>query len=82
MHPDFQGAGVGTLLIRETERLIGAMGGTRVYVETSSKDQYVSTRRFYESRGYGTETVLRDFYAPGDGKVIFLKVLPETGADR
>jgi ribosomal protein S18 acetylase RimI-like enzyme len=75
VHPDFQGQGVGTLLIRESERRVAALGGTRLYVETSSKAAYVSTRGFYESRRYRTEAVLEDFYAPGDGKVVFVKVL-------
>jgi len=80
VHPDFQGSGVGTDLIRETERRVGELGGTRVYVETSSTARYEPTRRFYERRGYAAEGVLRDFYAPGDGKVIFVKVLPEASA--
>jgi ribosomal protein S18 acetylase RimI-like enzyme len=75
VHPDFQGRGVGTVLIRESERRVAALGGTRLYVETSSKAAYQSTRGFYEAKGYRTEAVLEEFYAPGDGKVIFLKVL-------
>lgn len=75
VHPDFQGLGVGTLLIRQLERRVAALGGTRLYVETSSKAAYASTRGFYESRGYRTEAVLEEFYAPGDGKVVFVKVL-------
>jgi ribosomal protein S18 acetylase RimI-like enzyme len=73
VHPSFQGQGVGTLLIREAERRVAEMGGTRVYVETSSKAAYASTRAFYDARGYRTEAVLEDFYAPGDGKVIFVR---------
>lgn len=78
VHPDFQGSGVGTLLIREVERRIAELGGTRVYVETSSRPKYEPTRRFYESRGYRTEAVMEDFYAPGDGKVVFVKPLPSA----
>jgi ribosomal protein S18 acetylase RimI-like enzyme len=75
VHPELQGAGVGTILIREVERRVAAMGGTRVYVETSSRPSYESTRRFYVRRGYESQAVLEDFYAPGDGKVIFVKRL-------
>jgi hypothetical protein len=46
-----------------------------VYVETSSRDQYEPTRRFYLKCGYRVDAVLEDFYAPGDGKVIFVKAL-------
>ena len=73
--PGTQGLGVGTALLAQTERRIGARGGGRVYVETSSRAGYDPTRRFYESRGYRREAVLQDFYAPGDGKVIYVKSL-------
>jgi hypothetical protein len=37
--------------------------------------QYASTRAFYEHCGYRLESVLSDFYGPGDGKVIYCKSL-------
>ncbi|HEQ72380.1 MAG TPA: GNAT family N-acetyltransferase [Spirochaetia bacterium] len=67
--------GLGSLLLAESERLITGLGGTRIYVETSSRPLYAPTRLFYERRGYRKETVLEDFYAPDDGKVIYVKVL-------
>jgi hypothetical protein len=55
------------------EQRIPELGGTRIYVETSSRAQYEPTRAFYERRAYRKEVVLEDFYAPGDGKVIYVK---------
>jgi hypothetical protein len=52
------------------------MGGRRIYIETSSRAQYEPTRGFYLKCGYRQETILEDFYAPGDGKVIYVKALP------
>jgi acetoin utilization deacetylase AcuC-like enzyme/GNAT superfamily N-acetyltransferase len=75
VHPDFQRKGLGRRLLRETEALIRKAGGGRIYVDTSQRDQYTSTRAFYESCGYRLESVLKDFYAPDDGKVIYSKVL-------
>ena len=75
VHPDFQRKGLGRRLIKETEILIRKAGGNRIYVDTSQRDQYASTRAFYESCGYRLETVLKDFYAPDDGKVIYCKAL-------
>ena len=75
VQPRFRGKGLGRRLIEETEQLIRESGGTRVYVETSKRPQYDGTRAFYKSADYRTEAVLPDFYAPGDGKVIFCKVL-------
>lgn len=71
-----QHAGIGRALVAESERLIRAAGGRRVYVETSGRRQYEPTRAFYQRNGYQIEAVLDDFYAPGDGKVILVKVLP------
>jgi D-alanine-D-alanine ligase len=67
--------GLGTALIGATERAIAGLGGTRIYLETSSRPLYDPTRGFYAARGYALEAVLRDFYGPGDSKVIYVKVL-------
>lgn len=68
-----QRAGLGRVLMAEAERLIRAAGGQRVYAETSNRAQYAPTRRFYERCGYRLEAVLKDFYAPGDDKAIYVK---------
>jgi len=70
-----RGQGVGKALLAECERRIAAEGGQRVYVETASRAQYAPTRAFYERSGYRQEALLVDFYAPGDGKVIYVKAL-------
>jgi ribosomal protein S18 acetylase RimI-like enzyme len=72
---DVRGRRVGTRLLDESEKAVARLGGTRVYVETSSRAQYEPTRRFYERRGYRREALLEDFYAPGDGKVMYVKAL-------
>lgn len=75
VHPEVQGKGLGRFLLAETERRIREMGGTRLYAETSSRPQYLSTRAFYERTGYKLAEMLDDFYAPGDGRATYLKVL-------
>lgn len=72
---DLQGQGLGKLLMAATEKLIGSSGGKQIYAETSSRDQYNPTRKFYESCGYRQEAFLKNFYAEGDGKIIYAKVL-------
>jgi GNAT superfamily N-acetyltransferase len=67
--------GLGRALLVETERRIAASGGLRVYAETSNRPQYAPTRGFYTHCGYALEAVLKDFYAPGDDKAIYVKVL-------
>jgi D-alanine-D-alanine ligase len=70
-----QGCGLGRLLLVESERRIAAAGGRRIYVETSSRDQYQPTRRFYEHADYRHEATLDEFYGPADAKVVYVKVI-------
>ena len=75
VHRDFQRRGVGRALLGEAERLIAEQGGRRLYVETSSRRQYQPTRAFYLGQGYRLEARLTDFYAAGDNKLVYVKVL-------
>jgi hypothetical protein len=49
--------------------------GRRIYIETSSQAKYAPTREFYRRCGYEPEAVLKDFYADGDDKLIYVKAL-------
>jgi D-alanine-D-alanine ligase len=73
--PACQGRHVGAALLDHAERLIVAAGGRLLVVDTSGRPQYHPTRCFYEGRGYSIGAVLRDFYAPGDDKVVYAKRL-------
>lgn len=71
----FRGQGLGRGLLEASEKAIAKLGGRRIYVETSSREQYHPTRSFYLRCDYLEASVLEDFYAPGDSKVTYLKVL-------
>jgi ribosomal protein S18 acetylase RimI-like enzyme len=73
--PAAQGQGLGQVLLKLVERAVAARGGGNLYIETSSRQAYVRTRRFYREAGYRQVARLRDFYAPGDHKVMFCKVI-------
>ena len=75
VQPDLRGRGMGRRILERVEKEIGKMGGKRVYVDTSSRELYRPTLAFYAHCGYRQEAVLKDFYAPGDSKVLFVKVL-------
>jgi ribosomal protein S18 acetylase RimI-like enzyme len=77
--PDAQGHGIGTRLLGKMESDIQAEGGRMILLETSSTGIYRNTRAFYEKRGYVIESVIRDFYKPGDDRVIFVKRLEPFG---
>lgn len=72
-----RGQGLGKMLLAEAERDIARAGGRRIYVDTSSRPDYASTRTFYERSGYYVAAQLPDFYAEHDGKVIYCKLLGE-----
>jgi ribosomal protein S18 acetylase RimI-like enzyme len=70
-----QGQGIGRHLLNQTERLIHKAGGRRIYAETSSRRQYRPTRTFYCHTGFRQVARLKEFYAPGDDKVVYCKLL-------
>ena len=74
-HNAYRGKGIGNLLIEETHRIIGEMGGRIVIAETSTLEKYTPTRHFYDQTGYTKEAQIDDFYKAGDGKVFFVKRL-------
>ncbi len=74
--PGEQGRGIGRVLMAAAERIMAGRGACLIYADTSSRPQYETTRAFYLACGYREEALLTDFYAPGDGKVIFVKLLP------
>lgn len=75
VRPESRRRGLGRAVLAEVERGVAAGGGRRIYVDTSSRSQYEPTRAFYRTSGYAEAARLPDFYAPGDGKVVFCKVL-------
>lgn len=86
VHPAHQGRGVGQALLERVERWVAAKGGGGLYIETSARAVYAGTRRFYRRMGYRQVARLRDFYAPGDHKVVFCKIMaarrPPSGLRR
>ncbi|MFH1279581.1 MAG: GNAT family N-acetyltransferase [Candidatus Eisenbacteria bacterium] len=73
--PEEQGTGVGSMLMELAERLIAESSGRLVIVETAGREEYEPTRRFYLKLAYTEASRLKDFYAPGDDKVVYTKVL-------
>ncbi|QDU31267.1 Ddl-like protein [Anatilimnocola aggregata] len=73
VRPELQGRGIGQQLLQAVEASIAAAGGQQIYIETSNRPDYAATRRFYERCGYALEAVLRDYYAAGDDKAVFVR---------
>ena len=74
--PAHQGGGVGSDVMSHVEADLSRRGvdeARTLVVETSSTDQYASARTFYANLGYDEEARIREFYGPGDHKVVFWK---------
>ncbi len=71
--PAMHNAGVGTTLLNEVERRLEGHFARMLVVETSSRSDYAPTRGFYGRRGYTETARVREFYAPGDDRIIFTK---------
>jgi acetoin utilization deacetylase AcuC-like enzyme/GNAT superfamily N-acetyltransferase len=72
---DQQRGGIGRQLLEQTEIAIRALGGVRLYADTSSQEKYAPTRAFYRRRGFRKAAELTNFYRVGDNKIIYEKAL-------
>ncbi len=70
-HNDFRGKGIGKQLLALTYQAIREMKGLKLYAETSSRQQYLPTQKFYEKNDFEKEAQIRDFYDSGDDKIIY-----------
>jgi len=73
--PPFQSKGIGRQLVAHVEKLIKKRHGRLIIIETSSRSDYTPTRNFYLKNNYEIKAQIKDFYSPGDDRVIFTKYL-------
>lgn len=71
--PAAQHAGIGTALLNDVERRVVADNARMMVIETSSRDAYAGTRRFYQRHGYAEVARVGSFYAPGDDRIVYTK---------
>ncbi len=72
-----QSNGIGSRLLQHVEECVRAQGGRAIYLETSDSMMYQPAREFYERHGYQRVAHLPDFYAIGEGKIIYCKSFEE-----
>ena len=75
VRPDLQGRGRGSALLRHIEQALRERGARLLLIETSGLGTFERTRAFYRKHGYDEEARIRDYYRPGDDKVVFRKAL-------
>ena len=73
--PRHQGHGYGQVLLRWVENEVIRRQGRMLLIETSSKDSYGPTLRFYTRSGYEEISRIKDFYRIEDDKLVFCKRL-------
>lgn len=70
-----QSKGIGSQLLQEIEAHLRAQHARAIYLETADSEAYRPARDFYERHCYERVAHIADFYAPGEGKVIYRKAL-------
>ena len=73
--PSHQRSGAGSVLLNAVEDHLRTLHQRILLVDTSSTEDFEMARGFYIRNGYAEEARIRDFWAEGDDKVVFLKAL-------
>lgn len=71
--PAWHGCGIGRALVSHVEEQVRALQGRMLVVDTSTRESYARTVRFYHGLGYQEVSRIRDFYDLGDDKLTFVK---------
>ena len=74
-HPDSRGQGYGRAIMAYVEGKELGKNGRLLAVETSAKESYKSTVKFYHRLGYEETSRIPDFYDVGDDKLTLVKRL-------
>ncbi len=69
--PAYQRHKLAAKILALTLTRIREAGGSQVYAETSSLPGYAPARAFYARQGFAELVRMKDFYKPGDDKVVF-----------
>jgi len=75
--PDAQGRGVGKVLVAALEARLRANGRRLLIVGTSGTEAFAAARGFYRAAGYEEAVRIWEYWADGDDKVTFRKMLHE-----
>jgi len=73
--PSFQNQGIGKKLLGFMEHEMSRLRGRLIIIETSSQEKYKATQDFYLRSGYHLAARIKDFYKPGDDRMIYTKYI-------
>ncbi|MFH1878963.1 MAG: GNAT family N-acetyltransferase [Candidatus Omnitrophota bacterium] len=76
----FQGRGLGTILIKKAEdHITREQPRAVIRIETSTREEYSSARRLYIKTGYGEVGTIPNFYSANDGITFYSKEIKTRG---
>lgn len=75
VHDNSRNKKLGSALLKAVENKVREYGGRILWIETAGRPLYKPTEEFYRRNGYDLAASLKDFYAPGDPKQIYVKTL-------
>jgi len=73
--PKASGKGIGKKLIQHAEQFVREQNGRWMLAETSSKEMYGATQKFYFKNNFSIVAEINDFYKVGDALLVFGKYL-------
>jgi ribosomal protein S18 acetylase RimI-like enzyme len=73
--PSMQGHGAGHALLSHAEACVRRAGGRGLVIDTSSRVQYHPAHRLYARCGFERVAEVPDYYKPGDGLIMYMKVV-------
>ncbi|MFA6598691.1 MAG: GNAT family N-acetyltransferase [Ignavibacteriaceae bacterium] len=73
--PEISGKGIGKKLVQHAETFVRERNGRWLLAETSSKELYLATQKFYFKNEFSIVAQINDFYAVGDALLVFGKYL-------
>jgi aminoglycoside 6'-N-acetyltransferase I len=71
--PEKSGLGIGRKLLEHAENFVKENNGRWILIETSSREEYIATQKFYFRNNYSIVSEIKDFYSLGDNLLIFGK---------
>lgn len=74
---DRNGQGHGSALVRRVESTLIERGVRLLIVETSGLPDFENARAFYSKCGFVPEARIKNFFAAGDDKIVYTKLLTD-----
>ena len=76
---DRNGQGHGSALVNHLEQILTEREARLLIVETSGLPDFENARNFYDKCGFTQEARIKNFFAVGDDKIVYTKMLKTTG---